>query len=597
MYMKRLKKLSLKTPSFKKPKVKEKNGTSKKPFFLKRLSLTKKLFGGISVILLVIAFGMGYAVWNLQQMTGEYEHVIEQDVMKMKAAEQLSRGMILQAYGVRGYVLSPKEDRLAQIEQGGKEKKEAIIQLLNLAETEEETNEMNTLLSYASGYDDLTVQLVDAVDAEDTEKVERLITKIMPDMTVAITSKGETIQAEAEKAMTDSQQELAAMSELSRWYMIGIAILTFILALVAGVILQRIVTRPLRALSAEVGVVANGDLTREDLQALSKDEIGQLIVGFNQMKGNLRDLIDEVSRNAQEITAQSEELYASTEEMSSQTEETTRRIEQVVQETIVQSEEATRSGQEVAAANLGVERIVTSIGTISEDVETSLQLAEQGERSIRQAKDEVLALEAETIATGESITALKQQSDEIALITEVIRSITDQTNLLALNAAIEAARAGEHGKGFAVVAEEVRKLAEQSKQSAMRIAGLIESIQTQSNAVLNRHAMSAKRVETNTELLEEATTSFRQIVGQLQASVENASHIRAASNEIAETTRQVASTTASMASGSESNASAMREVGETADAQLAMIQELNGVAESLGHMTGDLQTLIGKFTT
>lgn len=564
---------------------------------LKQLSLTKKLFGGISVILLVIACGMGYAIYNLDRLTNEYEQVIEQDVTKMLAADQLSREMMRQAYGVRGYVMSPQPDRLQQIEQGKEGKKKAIISLLNLAETQEETDEMNTLLSYATGYDDLTVQLVDAVDANDAETIERLTTKIMPDMTTAITTKGEAIQAKAEQTMQKSQNELAKLSERSNYYMIGISLLTFLLALLAGIILQRIITRPLRELSYEVNIVANGDLTRENSKALSKDEIGQLIIGFNQMKTNLRELIHEVSRNAQDITAQSEELYASTEEMSSQTEETTRRIDQVVQQTIQQARQATQSGREVAVANQGVERIATSIGTINEDVEKSLQLAERGEKSIRQAKDEVLALEAETVATGESITVLKQQSDEIALITEVIQSITDQTNLLALNAAIEAARAGEHGKGFAVVAEEVRKLAEQSKQSAMRIAGLIESIQTQSNAVLDRHELSAKRVETNTILLEEATTSFRQIVTQLQTSAENAAHIRVASNEITETTRQVATATATMATGSEGTAQTMREVGETADAQLAMIQELNGVAETLGSMTGDLQTLIGRFTT
>nr|WP_256439558.1 methyl-accepting chemotaxis protein [Exiguobacterium sp. s140] len=214
-----------------------------------------------------------------------------------------------------------------------------------------------------------------------------------------------------------------------------------------------------------------------------------------------------------------------------------------------------------------------------------------------QAKDEVLALERETRLTGESISALKQQSDEIALITEVIQSITDQTNLLALNAAIEAARAGEQGKGFAVVAEEVRKLAEQSKQSATQIAGLIESIQTQSNAVLDQHVVSAKRVETNTLLLERATRAFEQIVSQLETSVDNTSHIRIASHEIAETTKQVATSSLQMSQDSEGMADTMRTVGETADAQLAMIQELNGVAESLGNMTSDLQTLIGRFTT
>ena len=564
---------------------------------LKRLSLTKKLFGGISVILLVIACGMGYAIFNTDRLTSEYDRMIQQDVTKMLAAEQLSREMMRQAYGARGYVMSPQPDRLQQIEQGKDGKKEAIISLLNLAETKEDTDEMNTLLSYATGYDDLTIQLVDAVDSNDLETVERLTTKIMPDMTEAITTKGESIQQKAQQTMQKSQRELAELSVRSNYYMIGIALMTFILALLAGVMLQKIVTKPLRALSYEVDLVANGDLTREISKALSDDEVGQLITGFNRMKMNLRELIEEVSRNVQDVTAQSEELYASTEEMSSQTEETTRRIEQVVQKTVHQAQQATHSGREVAAANQGVEQIVTSIGTINEDVEKSLRLAEQGEKSVKQAKVEVLALEEETIATGESITILKRQSDEIALITEVIQSITDQTNLLALNAAIEAARAGEHGKGFAVVAEEVRKLAEQSKQSALKIAGLIESIQTQSNAVLDRHALSAKRVETNTILLEEATTSFMQIVTQLQMSAENASHIRIASSEITETTRQVATATAMMASGSEETALTMREVGETADAQLAMIQELNGVAETLGSMTGDLQTLIGRFTT
>ncbi|WP_232819631.1 methyl-accepting chemotaxis protein [Exiguobacterium sp. TNDT2] len=419
----------------------------------------------------------------------------------------------------------------------------------------------------------------------------------MPDVTASIIESGEAMQAESEAAMLAKQAQLESRGERAFMTSTVIAVIIFLLTLAAGYMLQRMVTVPLRQLSDEVGIVADGDLTRANLEVLTRDEIGELMLGFNQMKGNLRELIDEVTRNAQEITAQSEELYASTEEMSSQTEETTRMIEQVVSETINQAAAASKSGQAVAAADEGVERIATSIGTISQDVQTSLALAERGEQTIQQAKQEVLALESETVMTGQSITALKQQSDEIALITEVIQSITDQTNLLALNAAIEAARAGEQGKGFAVVAEEVRKLAEQSKQSASQIAGLIESIQAQSNAVLERHAISARRVETNTALLEEATASFQQIVGQLHASVENTEQIRVASNEIATTTKQVATAAIHMASDSEGMAETMRSVGETADAQLAMIQELNGVAESLGNMTGDLQTLIGRFQT
>lgn len=562
-----------------------------------QLSLTQKLFSGIGLILLFVTLGMGYNLWTLQNMTSQYEEMIRNDVMKMKAADDLSLGMTRQAYGVRGYILVQEDVRREQIERGAKEKKEALEQLLALSKTKAETKELESMLSYANGYDDLAQEVIVAADNNDQDNIDRLTLRLMPDVTASISETGERLQAETEATIVEKQQELERLGGQAFLYSTGIALLILLLTLGAGYFLQRMVTVPLRQLSDEVGIVADGDLTRADLEVLTRDEIGELMIGFNQMKGNLRELIDEVSRNAKEITAQSEELYASTEEMSSQTEETTRMIEQVVGETVNQAAAASKSGQAVAAADEGVERIATSIGTISQDVQTSLALAERGEQTIQQAKQEVLALESETVMTGQSITALKQQSDEIALITEVIQSITDQTNLLALNAAIEAARAGEQGKGFAVVAEEVRKLAEQSKQSASQIAGLIESIQTQSNAVLERHAISARRVETNTALLEEATASFQQIVGQLHASVENTEQIRVASNEIATTTKQVATAAIHMASDSEGMAETMRSVGETADAQLAMIQELNGVAESLGNMTGDLQTLIGRFQT
>lgn len=560
-------------------------------------TLSKKIMASVGLILILTLVGMAYNLWTLDRMTSQYEQMISNDVMKMKAADDLALGMVRQAYGVRGYVLVQDDERKQQITQGGEEKKAAIESLIELADNESERKEYEALLEYATGYDELATQAITAIDSKDQEAIDRLTLRLMPDVTKSISSTGEALQAETEEKMLTMQTELQEASQRAFWYSVIIAIVSFILTMGAGYAISHMVTAPLRFLAKEVDVVAEGDLTREDLQALTQDEIGQLMTGFNRMKGNLRELIDRVTQNAQEITAQSEELYASTEEMASQTEETTRLIDRIVDETIAQAKEATGTSQAVAAADEGIGKIAGSIGSIDDDVSQSLKLAEEGGATMAQAKDEVLALERETCLTGESISALKQQSDEIALITEVIQSITDQTNLLALNAAIEAARAGEQGKGFAVVAEEVRKLAEQSKQSATQIAGLIESIQAQSNAVLDQHVVSAKRVETNTLLLERATRAFEQIVSQLETSVDNTSHIRIASHEIAETTKQVATSSLQMSQDSEGMADTMRTVGETADAQLAMIQELNGVAESLGNMTSDLQTLIGRFTT
>ncbi|MDX5980340.1 methyl-accepting chemotaxis protein [Exiguobacterium profundum] len=560
-------------------------------------TLSKKIMASVGLILILTLVGMAYNLWTLDRMTSQYEQMISNDVMKMKAADDLALGMVRQAYGVRGYVLVQDDERKQQITRGGEEKKAAIESLIELTDNESERKEYEALLEYATGYDELATQAITAIDSKNQEAIDRLTLRLMPDVTKSISSTGEALQAETEEKMFAMQTELQEASQRAFWYSVVIAIVSFVLTMGAGYAISHMVTAPLRFLAKEVDVVAEGDLTREDLQAITQDEIGQLMTGFNRMKGNLRELIDRVTQNAQEITAQSEELYASTEEMASQTEETTRLIDRIVVETVAQAKEATGTSQAVAAADEGISRIAGSIGSIDDDVSRSLKLAEEGGATMAQAKDEVLALERETRRTGESISALKQQSDEIALITEVIQSITDQTNLLALNAAIEAARAGEQGKGFAVVAEEVRKLAEQSKQSAAQIAGLIESIQAQSNAVLDQHVVSAKRVETNTLLLERATRAFEQIVSQLETSVDNTSHIRIASHEIAETTKQVATSSQQMSQDSEGMADTMRTVGETADAQLAMIQELNGVAESLGNMTSDLQTLIGRFTT
>ncbi|MEJ6528779.1 methyl-accepting chemotaxis protein [Exiguobacterium sp. USCH10] len=560
-------------------------------------TLSKKIMTSIGLLLILTFVGMGYNLWTLERMTSQYEQMISNDVMKMKAADDLALGMVRQAYGVRGYVLVQDDERKQQIIQGGEEKKAAIESLIELADSEAERNEFEALLEYATGYDALATQAITAIDENDQEAIDRLTLRLMPDVTKSISSTGEALQAETEKDMLAMQTKLQQAGERAFLYSIVIAIVSVVLMVGAGYAISRMVTAPLRFLAKEVAVVAEGDLTRDDLEALTQDEIGQLMTGFNRMKGNLRELIDRVTQNAQEITAQSEELYASTEEMASQTEETTRLIDRVVEETVAQAKEASDSARSVAAADEGIGQIAGSISSIDDEVSQSLKLAEEGGATMTQAKDEVRALERETRLTGESISALKQQSDEIALITEVIQSITDQTNLLALNAAIEAARAGEQGKGFAVVAEEVRKLAEQSKQSATQIAGLIESIQAQSNAVLDQHVVSAKRVETNSQLLEQATRAFEQIVRQLETSVDNTSHIRIASNEIAKTTKQVATSSLHMSQDSEAMAETMRSVGETSDAQLAMIQELNGVAESLGNMTSDLQTLIGKFTT
>ncbi|MET3320496.1 UNVERIFIED_ORG: methyl-accepting chemotaxis protein [Peribacillus simplex] len=110
------------------------------------------------------------------------------------------------------------------------------------------------------------------------------------------------------------------------------------------------------------------------------------------------------------------------------------------------------------------------------------------------------------------VTQLVFSATKIKEISTLITDISGQTNLLALNAAIEAARAGEHGKGFSVVAEEVRKLADQTKQSANNIHKLVSIIQIESNETVNNIQIVRENVDSGKKHSEETVTNFEEIL-------------------------------------------------------------------------------------
>ena len=193
------------------------------------------------------------------------------------------------------------------------------------------------------------------------------------------------------------------------------------------------------------------------------------------------------------------------------------------------------------------------------------------------------------------MTNMAKHSEEIQTITALITDISEQTNLLALNAAIEAARAGEYGKGFAVVAEEVRKLAEQSKNSASEIEAMVQVIQSASSEAVKAITLGGEKVETGLSKTTESLSVFKEIqvaVGVVGAKVESTSaaieQIQAMAESVSEGSLQVQRLAKQAADGANDTSAATEE-------QLAATEEISSNAQVLADLAETLQNNVSHF--
>ena len=215
-------------------------------------------------------------------------------------------------------------------------------------------------------------------------------------------------------------------------------------------------------------------------------------------------------------------------------------MQEIEQSTRAMSSGASDQSEAVSKTTTYVEQMSANIDLVSQNADGASQAAE----AVRESAGEALELVRELISGMEHIRrhveagwrklrSLGDRTQEIGSIVETIAGIAARTDMLALNASIESVRAGEHGRGFAVVADEVRKLAEQAAQSTKEVAGLIESVQSETQESISVMAQEHAQVEAEVGRVKSAGTSLEQISKTSSESAERVGEItKAAANQL-----------------------------------------------------------------
>lgn len=363
------------------------------------------------------------------------------------------------------------------------------------------------------------------------------------------------------------------------------------------IVLYIIIDRMLKPLKKVVNVanqVANGELKNVDLE-ISNDEIGQLSQSIKAMVSNLQHIIfnirntsDHISSSANQLTVNAVGTYNSSTHIAKEMEQ----ITQNAQTALVMTEETAAAMGETA---MGIQQIADSANTASESSISASQASEHGNNVVQQVVAQMQLINDSVDQIGKTINGLHVNTNKISDIVNIITAIADQTNLLALNAAIEAARAGEHGKGFAVVADEVRRLAEQSSQSATEIYNLISTIQVDSNASIVVMEKGKEDVKVGMDYTNEVGMIFKNILNSSEEVANQIREISAASQQISASSEEVAASVINIKQTSEQSSEFSLNVSKSTQEQLTTMQEVKEASSSLGQTAEELQALVAKF--
>ena len=390
------------------------------------------------------------------------------------------------------------------------------------------------------------------------------------------------------------RSNLMGQANQIKFITIVLVILAAAAALATGGFISAGISREVKKMTIGISKVAEGDLAGT-FDTKRKDEFGILSGSLNKMLASMRNLMQDMKGFGDKVNEMAADVSERTENLDDSIQNTAQTMDEVAKGVQSQAEETETANEKMIAFS-------DNINKVSDQTSSMGQAADQAIEAVGQGKEIVQDLNAKSDSTVEltrvlvqDINEVQKNSQEIQNFVEVINSIAGQTNLLSLNASIEAARAGEAGRGFAVVAEEIRKLADQSKESGNRIQKIVAGIEGTTEKTTESAKKAESMVMEQAKALEETVQVFGRIQSCVADLVDGIRQILDRLGDITSEKTMVQDAIQNISSVSEELAASTQEVTATLGEQTGSVGKLAQKSEELKKASQELEASISRF--
>lgn len=390
------------------------------------------------------------------------------------------------------------------------------------------------------------------------------------------------------------RSNLMGQANQIKFITIVLVILAAAAALATGGFISAGISREVKKMTIGISKVAEGDLAGT-FDTKRKDEFGILSGSLNKMLASMRNLMQDMKGFGDKVNEMAADVSERTENLDDSIQNTTQTMDEVAKGVQSQAEETETANEKMIAFS-------DNINKVSDQTSSMGQAADQAIEAVGKGREIVQDLNAKSDSTVEltrvlvqDINEVQKNSQEIQNFVEVINSIAGQTNLLSLNASIEAARAGEAGRGFAVVAEEIRKLADQSKESGNRIQKIVAGIEGTTEKTTESAKKAESMVMEQAKALEETVQVFGRIQSCVADLVDGIRQILDRLGDITSEKTMVQDAIQNISSVSEELAASTQEVTATLGEQTGSVGKLAQKSEELKKASQELEASISRF--